>query len=381
MFAAYPGDIVFSKIDARSGAIGMLPPGIEKAVVTGEFPVFTADPSRLKGEFVKLVLRTGSFMEALRRRASGTSGRKRIAPEALQNLHIPLPSPTEQRAIVDAHRAALNRATALEREADGTEARAIRDFEAALGLSPPTPLPDRPVFIAPFKDLDRWSHGAVLRRTIGGDMASISSYPTVQLRDEIADLENGWSPKCNNRPAEDDEWGVLKLGAVSFGVFNPNENKALPAHFEPRPHLEVISGQVLISRANITRLVGATALIGETRRKLILCDKIFRVVPREPKPLDAEFLAEVLRTSAVRRQIEANVTGTSPTMKNISKPALMSLSFPLPPRSDQVTMTAALADARAKAANLRGQAKGARAEAWTDFETAVYGSENDNSTS
>ena len=212
-------------------------------------------------------------------------------------------------------------------------------------------------------------------------MASISSYPTVQLRDEIADLENGWSPKCNNRPAEDDEWGVLKLGAVSFGVFNPNENKALPAHFEPRPHLEVISGQVLISRANITRLVGATALIGETRRKLILCDKIFRVVPREPKPLDAEFLAEVLRTSAVRRQIEANVTGTSPTMKNISKPALMSLSFPLPPRSDQVTMTAALADARAKAANLRGQAKGARAEAWTDFETAVYGSENDNSTS
>jgi hypothetical protein len=33
-FAAYPGDIVFSKIDARSGAIGVLPPEIDRAVVT-----------------------------------------------------------------------------------------------------------------------------------------------------------------------------------------------------------------------------------------------------------------------------------------------------------------------------------------------------------
>ena len=170
---------------------------------------------------------------------------------------------------------------------------------------------------------------------------------------------------------------MLKLGAVSFGVFNPEENKALPRHLEPRSHLEVKPGELLISRANITRLVGAIALIGETRPKLMLCDKIFRVVSREPTPVDTAFLAEVLRISAVRRQIEANVTGTSPTMKNISKPALMSLTFPLPPKPEQIVMARALADARAHATSLREKARNERTEAWADFESSVYASEDD----
>ena len=66
------------------------------------------------------------------------------------------------------------------------------------------------------------------------------------------------------------------------------------------------------------------------------------------------------------------MTGTSPTMKNISKPALMSLRFPLPPIEEQTALTETLATARAKATNLREQAKEARSIAWTDFETAVY---------
>ena len=39
-----------------------------------------------------------------------------------------------------------------------------------------------------------------------------------------------------------------------------------------------------------------------------------------------------------RERIEANVTGTSPTMRNIPKPALMVLSFPLPPTDVQSSL-------------------------------------------
>jgi type I restriction enzyme S subunit len=376
MFAGYPGDIVFSKIDARSGAIGVLRTEIEKAVVTAEFPVFIPDPERLDGEFVKLVLRTGGFLAALRMKASGTSGRKRITPEVFLDLRIPLPSLTEQQAIAAAYRAALDKAAGLEGEGGKTETKATAAFDTALGFGPPTPLPDRTIFVAAFKDIDRWSHEGILRRIVEGDTAHTSPWPTVQLRDVIADLENGWSPKCHDRPAAPDEWGVLKLGAVSFGVFDVNENKALPKQLKPRPHLEVETGQILISRANITRLVGATALVGETRNKLMLCDKIFRVVPLDPSPVGPAFLTEVLRISDVRRQIESNVTGTSPTMKNISKPALMGLTFPLPPKGVQFAMVEALGDARARAGLLRGEAQQARAQAWTDFEAAVYAAED-----
>jgi type I restriction enzyme S subunit len=371
MFAAYPGDIVFSKIDARSGAIGMLPATIAKAVVTTEFPVFLGNPEKLDSSFVQRVLRTSGFLAALRSKATGTSGRKRITPTAFLDLRVPLPTLHEQRAIVAAYDAAMAEAAAKERTADAAEAQAMADFEAALGFAPPVPLPDRPVFVASFKDFDRWSHEGVLRRIVG-EATAVTDWPMVQLRKVVADLENGWSPKCLDRPAEADEWGILKLGAVSFGSFDENQNKALPPHLKHRTALEVRAGQVLISRANITRLVGATALVRETRPRLMLCDKIFRVLWREPSRVIPEFITEVLRINEVRRQIETKLTGTSPTMKNISKPALLSLTFPLPPLDDQRTLIEALDTARAAAKGLRAEAVAVRTAARVEFEEAVY---------
>ena len=64
-------------------------------------------------------------------------------------------------------------------------------------------------------------------------------------------------------------------------------------------------------------------------------------------------------------------------MKNVSKPILMSLTFPLPPKPEQVVRAKALTDARAKAADFREKARKERAKAWADFETAVYAAEGD----
>ncbi len=373
MFAANPGDIVFSKIDARSGAIGVVPTDIGPAVVTPEFPVFMPDLSRLDATFMRRILRTGELLNALSRKASGTSGRKRVTPTGFLSIAIPLPPIEEQRALVAAYDAALSAAAALEVAAATAEADGLAAFEAELGLAAPTPLPDVPRFIAKFSAMDRWSHEAVLRLlTVGGD--DTGKHPIVRLGDVIADLENGWSPKCLTRPAQADEWGVLKLGAVSFGVFNPDENKALPPSLKSRPSLEVKPGDMLISRANVVRLVGATAYVETVRPRLLLCDKIFRAVPMADSRVDLTFIAQVLRIPAVRWQIESKLTGTSPTMKNIAKPALLSLTFPLPTDiAEQRSLIAALELERAKASVLRQSAKAKRVEAWAAFETAIYG--------
>jgi type I restriction enzyme S subunit len=100
------------------------------------------------------------------------------------------------------------------------------------------------------------------------------------------------------------------------------------------------------------------------------------MVWRPQSPVTPEFVTEVLRIRDVRRQIETKLTGTSPTMKNISKPALLSLTFPLPPLDDQRVLIAALETSRAKAASLRVEAAGLRASAWADFEAAVYAADS-----
>lgn len=59
-------------------------------------------------------------------------------------------------------------------------------------------------------------------------------------------------------------------------------------------------------------------------------------------------------------------------MKNISKPALLSLEFPLPPPDDQLALMTTLNTGRAEAAGLRAEAAATRANARRAFEASVY---------
>lgn len=374
MYAAYAGDLVFSKIDARNGAVGMIPAQIPKAVVTSEYPVFAPKAARIRSEYLHHLLRADHFMAALKRKASGTSGRKRVTSDAFLSLQIPLPSLEEQDLLLAAYSAGLGESAAAQAEADRIERDAVQAFEEALGVVPPPPLPDRPVFVANFKDIERWSHDGILRQTIEHD-SKRPIWPIVALGDAVEDLANGWSPKCHDVPADKEQWGILKVGAVSFGEFDEMQNKALPSRLKPRPDLEVKPGDLLISRANVVRYVGACAYVEKTRPGLMLCDKIFRVKFRKNGKINARYLAEVMRLPSVRLQIESRLTGTSPTMKNISKPALLDLRFPLPPPEEQARLVTAVKMARRTANELRKRAAQKRQSAWSAFELALYESE------
>lgn len=371
MFAAYPGDLVFSKIDARNGAVGLIPDSIPKAVITPEYPVFTPKPEKLRPDFLNHLLRAGHFKADLQRKASGTSGRKRVTPEGFLSLDVPVPTLDEQDTLITTYTEALTRAGQLEQEAEAIERAGWQAFEAVLGVAPLPPLRDRPVFVARFKDVERWSHESILRQSVCGPEQQ-HSWPLTRLGDLVIDLENGWSPKCHNHPAREGKWGVLKLGAVSFGTFNANENKELPATLKPRPEYEVMTGDVLISRANVARYVGACAYVDSTSPHLLLCDKIFRVRFRSDSQLLPRFLAEAMKLNSVREHIESRLTGTSPTMKNISKPALLDIRFPLPDTETQQHLVDGVASSRESAITKRTEAAALRRTAWTMFEAALF---------
>jgi type I restriction enzyme, S subunit len=321
---------VYSKIDVRNGAIGVVPPQMPRVAASTEYPVYEVAPNVALPFYIQLLFRTSYFRRAINSMISGASGRKRVQPEQIEAIRVPLPPLSMQQAILKRWDDAQSEITTARHQISTLGRQIESDFLANLGLNRSFHTDSPKVFAMRWKNLGRW--GVDINQGLAGQLNPAGGkYPIVLLAEVIADLENGWSPKCLDRPAEGDEWGVLKLGAVSFGMFNERENKALPHKLSPRPELEVKQGDFLISRANITRLVGACALVQQTRPRLMLCDKIFRLVWREPSPVDEHYLDEILKTPHVRQQIENAVTGTSATMKNITKPALLALRFPLPP--------------------------------------------------
>ena len=153
------------------------------------------------------------------------------------------------------------------------------------------------------------------------------------LGEVLEAVETGWSPKCEARQAELGEWGVLKVSSTSSGRFKQHENKALLDPLEPRPRLEVKHGDVLVARASgVLDLVGRSAFVHRTRRKLMLSDKTLRLRARK-SVLRPMFLHLLLEDTGVRRQILIRTTGSH--MRNISQRALRSIPIPVPPLEEQ----------------------------------------------
>jgi type I restriction enzyme S subunit len=160
---------------------------------------------------------------------------------------------------------------------------------------------------------------------------------------------------------------------VSFGVFNQEQNKALPQGMKPLTELEVRKAEVLISRANIHRYVGACVEVRETRPRLLLCDKIFRVVFRTPSPILPTYLVEIMRTPHLRHQIESALTGTSPTMKNITKASLLQLQVPVSPPEVQRKIVEMVNEKRARIAEERNTAEQRQSQAAREVEEMILG--------
>lgn len=364
------GDFLVAEIDAKLGGFGIVPPELNGAVVSSHYFLFDVREERLRRDYLALCLRTQFFQKQVQ--ATGSTNYAAIRPNHVLGYSIPLPSLTEQARLVALNQAAVSEAAKANKLATEREQEAAQFLETALGLKAEIAKPKlaaAKLHFVPFATLERW--GEVFQGA--SDSQASSKFPMVRLGSVIANLQNGWSPKCLTRRAALEEWGVLKLGAVSFGEFDEAANKALPAHLKPTPEYEIQAGDVLISRANITQYVGACVFVAKSRMKLILCDKIFRVAFHDASTIERQFIVAVMKTAMVRRQIEASVTGTSPTMKNISKPALLRLRFPLPPLAEQNRIVARLDTFRDEARRFRAEADSGMAKVTQAFEAALFG--------
>lgn len=183
----------------------------------------------------------------------------------------------------------------------------------------------------------------VQRRLVALERAALNLHfgvtgKTVALAEFVQDISAGKSFGSSNSPASADEWGIIKVSAMTWGEFRPNENKAVPAdRIDLR--FEIKAGDLLVSRANTADYVGASVLVGEIRPRLLLSDKSLRVSPRAG--VDPRWLWRVLQAPSARAQITQLATGTKDSMRNISQASLKMIQVPHRDESAQLTSVAA----------------------------------------
>ena len=213
------GQFILSRIDARNGALGIVPPELDEAIVTPDFPVFNIVQKRMLPAYLGWVCRTASFVEECRRASEGTTNRVRLQEDKFLAREISLPPIQEQRAMV----ARIEELVAQIEEARKLRHQATAETEALL---------------------------ASFRRAMFGETPQPGWIP---LSSYVENIENGKSPATEGRVATSDEWAVLKVGAVSFGVFDELANKALPISYVVPASLVVQPGDFIMSSSKHSR--------------------------------------------------------------------------------------------------------------------------------
>jgi type I restriction enzyme S subunit len=333
------GDVIVAKITpCFENGKGALAQGLENGVGFGTTELHVL---RAGAEILPLFLFFLTLGEHFRKLGTaemyGAGGQKRVPESFLQNLRHPLPPLDEQRGIaafLDRETARIDALIAKKRrliELLKEKRQAVISRAVTKGLDPTAPT--KPSGIA-------W---------LGGIPAH---WQAKRLRFSMRSIEQGWSPQCENRQAEVDEWGVLKVGCVNGEQFDPSENKALPPELKPLPEYEIKAGDLLMSRANTRELLGSATLVGEVRPKLLLCDKLYRIRIQEGEVLP-RFLLLFFESTAGRFQFERDADGTSGSMKNIGQDTIKNTVVPLPPLSEQQRIVAAITIQQSQVSNLR----------------------------
>lgn len=295
LFLLKKDDLILQITFAWEGAVAVVSENEDGMYGSSRYPTFRVDEQRCIPKFLQLYFRTADGLRQLIKISPGSAGRNRVLSiKRIPEVMVPLPPLAEQRRLV----ARIEALAELIVEAQALRKEAVVEAEALSGAM---------------------RNGLF---DIDGPSGSVA------FGDLMSSIENGWSPQCESRPAVEGEWGVVKLGSVSFGVFNPNENKALPPSLAPKQNYELKEGDFLMSRANTAELVGACAVVPKVRGRLILCDKIFRIKLKDTSPVHVRWVDNALKSPILREQISRAASGTSPTMKNISKEKILALRLP-----------------------------------------------------
>lgn len=319
------GDVTVAKITpCFENGKGAIMHGLLGGVGFGTTELIVVRPNywHITSEYLNWIFCSPNFRKHGEASMYGAGGQKRVPDDFVRNFSWAFPPLPEQTAIATFLDHETTKIDALIAEQEklivllAEKRQAVISHAVTKGLNPDTTMKDSGV---------AW-------------LGEVPEHWTVcAMRRVLDQVEQGWSPECHNREAEEEEWGVLKAGCVNRGRYNIHENKALPPDLEPIQAYEVRPGDLLMSRASGSpQLVGSVAYVRETRPRLMLSDKIFRL--KLSSAVQSEFVAWLYNSVLLRTQIEQAISGADGLANNLPQASMKSFLITVPPLNEQTAI-------------------------------------------
>ncbi|MFF2909783.1 restriction endonuclease subunit S [Paenibacillus sp. NPDC057934] len=305
------GQFAYATIHLDEGSLGILR-NCEQGIISPMYTVFEVDTKIIDSEFLFTLLKSKPYIKRYASLGQGSINRRMSIPfKVLAKFPIHYPPIEEQKKIVEI-------LSSVENAIEKTEAIIKQTETVKKGLM--QQLLTKGIGHTEFKETEL---GVIP-----------STWEVLSLGEVISDLKAGVSVNSENRTTINSEPGVLKTSSVSNRVFNPNEHKAILPEEYNRATVNPKKDHIIISRMNTPLLVGSSSYVDNDYPNLFLPDRLWQatMIYDRTWPLWLSFL---LTWTYMRDKIGGIATGTSGSMKNISKQAFLTLNIGLPPLDEQ----------------------------------------------
>lgn len=295
-FLVSEGQFILSKIDARNGAMGIIPAKLDGAVVTQDFLPYDIDTTKVNPQYFVLVCTTKQFIAFCQSCSSGTTNRQRVDEAQFLNIKVPVPSLEEQDKLVEEYNKAITKIVDKENTINTLKKSIDRYICDVLGynaINTNTNKIKRLLSTYHYKDLGRWDIFN-LNYEVQSEV-----YPTNILKDiVVAKPKYGASYKTIHkvsdvryiRITDINEDGTLNEDIVSADGY---DNQYL-----------LQDGDFLIARSGNT--VGKTFLYQSDIGKAIYAGYLIKFV-LNPDLINPKYLLFYTKSSIYKRWINSNM--------------------------------------------------------------------------
>jgi type I restriction enzyme S subunit len=334
-YLAKSGQFIISKIDARNGAFGIIPPELDNSIVTNDFPLFDVNKLKINPQFLLLITTTKKFIKFAQSCSSGTTNRQRMDIDLFLNQKIPLPKLGEQNEIVKNYLDKISKAERLQNEADDLEGEIEKYLSIELGIENIKNKKNKGLYLINLFDITRWD---IWNKST---QFNKSDKKIVPLRN-IIKMKSG-----NFLPAS-------KMENGKYNVYGGNGKNGMHNAYTYEGKRLVI-GRVGEYCGNVHLVNG----------KYWITDNAF-VVDKISEDVSYEFLAIVLK------QLNLNKYRVLSAQPSISQSAILNLEMPLPNTEIQSIIVEKVANEKETISKMRDLSISIKAEAEIQFENVIF---------
>lgn len=161
------------------------------------------------------------------------------------------------------------------------------------------------------------------------------NWRSLKIKDLVNSLDAGISVNSEDIGPLENEYSVLKTSCISTGYFDGNERKRV-SHISEIKRLKepLLNDSILLSRMNTPSLVGMNAYVSKAPINTFLPDRLWQLKINKNNTI-TQWLAFYLGASRSLNKIQDLASGTSNSMKNITKPDVFNLDIFVPSKKEQ----------------------------------------------